>query len=871
MKTNSSKYILLLMLGVLLWACSTKKDALVNRQFQSLNTKFNVLYNGNIAFDKGLANLRDQYHDNFWEVLPIERMQPEQRALLDDKAKDPDFQLAEDKATKAIQKRSMYIGGREKNPQMDEAYLLLGKARYHDNRFIPALEAFNYILYKYPNSDKINEAKVWREKTNLRLMYDELAIQNIKKMLKEPSLAKQNRADALATIAQAYLNIGHQDSAVAPLEQAKKLTERTEEKARFSFILGQLYGRLDQRDLALQSFQEVIDMNRRAPRPYMIQSHANQLLYGDIKTVDTVAFLDKYKDLLKDRENRPYLDLLNRQVGLFYLKQERVPKAITYFKTALKHSNGADYLKASNYKSLAEIYFNSAKYEWAGQYYDSTLVLLPPKTKEFFQITKKRDNLHDVVLYERTAKTSDSILRLVSMSDAEQERYIGDLIDKMKSEDAKKAALASKAPQTSGQSPFASISNPMPLDSGGGENDFLKKKLPAGVGAKAGGASNFYFYSQNAVAFGKLEFKKRWGNRELKENWRWATASALPGRDSETLLAQEGNGAANGEQPEENLRYSVDFYKGQIPTDPKELVAIKKDRDFAYFQLGSIYSDKFAEYQLAADKLEALLTFNPEDRLVLPAKYNLYKIYLSIDPAKAERWKQNILSQHADSRYAELLLNKNISSEVEGSPEQVYGKLYKAFNQGSYVEALDGVDQAIMQFVDSDHLPKFDLLKANIIGRLEGVDVYKTALNYVALTYAGKAEAKEAERIINRDLPKLNALKWSDAPSKSWKIVYRIPAEIQESASLMAKKLERYALDRHDAKVKFSQDYYTAKEVFFVIHGFQTAEAAQAAIAYLKNAAEYKINQEALVISSENYTVIQVKKNWDSFLQTKNQ
>lgn len=49
---------------------------------------------------------------------------------------------------------------------MDEAHLLLGKSRYYDQRFVPALEAFNYILYKYPNSDKIYEAKVWRKQTS---------------------------------------------------------------------------------------------------------------------------------------------------------------------------------------------------------------------------------------------------------------------------------------------------------------------------------------------------------------------------------------------------------------------------------------------------------------------------------------------------------------------------------------------------------------------------------------------------------------------------------------------------------------------------------------------------------------------------------
>jgi hypothetical protein len=72
--------------------------------------------------------------------------------------------MAETKATKAIQKHSMNIDGRERNFQIDEAYLLLGKARYYDQRFIPALDAFNYI-YKYPNSSNIYEAKIlWKNK-----------------------------------------------------------------------------------------------------------------------------------------------------------------------------------------------------------------------------------------------------------------------------------------------------------------------------------------------------------------------------------------------------------------------------------------------------------------------------------------------------------------------------------------------------------------------------------------------------------------------------------------------------------------------------------------------------------------------------------
>ena len=49
----------------------------------------------------------------------------------------PGFGSAEEKAVKAIQKHSMNINGMQRNNKIDEAYLLLGKARYYDRRFFP--------------------------------------------------------------------------------------------------------------------------------------------------------------------------------------------------------------------------------------------------------------------------------------------------------------------------------------------------------------------------------------------------------------------------------------------------------------------------------------------------------------------------------------------------------------------------------------------------------------------------------------------------------------------------------------------------------------------------------------------------------------
>jgi tetratricopeptide (TPR) repeat protein len=302
----------------------------------------------------------------------------------------------------------MNIGGSEKNYQMDEAHLLLGKSRYYDQRFVPALEAFNYILYKHSNSNKINEAKIWREKTNMRLENDAIAVENLRNLFKEIKYKDQIFSDANAALTQAFLNLGEKDSAVAKLKLAKEFTKSKEERARYRFILGQLYEQLGYKDSAFASYQSVIDMKRKAAKQYVIHSHIRQARLGDFENGDTLAFLTKYRKLLKDRENRPYLNFINHQIALFYDKNKNDSLAMKYYNISLDTKVVDKYLVASNYRNLADIYFKNAKYVVAGKYYDSTLVQLEPRSREHRFIQKKRENLVDVIKYEGIACIASS-------------------------------------------------------------------------------------------------------------------------------------------------------------------------------------------------------------------------------------------------------------------------------------------------------------------------------------------------------------------------------------------------------------------------------------------------------------------------------
>lgn len=868
MKTKVFRYFSIAgIVGFIAVACSTEKDTFVNRNFHSLTTKYNVMYNGNLALEAGVQELA-MTPDNFWDILPVERMQIIEPVFGQDEApRNANFVRAEDKAVKAIEHHSMSVGGVERNPQMDEAYLLLGKARYYDQRFIPALEAFNFIMYKYPDSDRINEIKLWREKTNIRLESNILAIQGLKKVLLEIDFKDREMiADANAMLAQAYYNEEQNDSAIVHLKKAKEFTRINENKARYTFILGQLLEKQNQKEEAVTSFREVIEMNRKSPREYVIHSHAK------IASLNHNApdFVEKFDKLLKDRENRPYLDALHHQIALHYDKLEQDDKAVEHYNKSLKHKEKDTYRVASNYRNIAEINFYNAKYSTAGKYYDSTLVHLDNKTREFRNIKRKRENLEDVIKYEAIATANDSILSLVRMSESEREDFFKKYVGRLKEEEKKQKELEEIASRKQG-----AAGGGMDMISLGSKDDLQSRQAvsrdagsvsrssisaPSGMGS----ASSFYFYNQASVASGKSEFRKKWGNRTLKDYWRLSNYRGGLNTAPIEEFDDDGNLVVRDKDFVEP-RFTTEFYTSQIPTDKNLIDSLQTERNFAYYQLGIIYKDKFKEYELAQSKLENLLESNPEERLILPAMYNLYKIYEVLDSDKMASMKSQINSKYPDSRYAYVINNPNSAMALEGSADLAYKEMFKIYESGDFRLLLTEIEPLIDQYSGEEIIAKLEYLKANAIGNLKGLEEYKKALNYVALTYPNSMEGKETENLLKTNIPKLEKLDFGTGIPISWKLIYKIQhgADIAE----LNQKLGKFMADRPNDKLKITLDSYTLNEDFVVIHNIDTEQRAKDLITLLEEYKDYRIKEKFVFISSDDYKVVQIKKNFNVYLQ----
>ena len=817
--------------------CSRKKDKFINRSWHSLNTKYNILYNGGIALETGKTAINSTFIDNYWDILPVERLQPTDDIILGDKAQDPNFGRAEEKAVKAIQVHGMNIKGKEKNPQIDESYILLGKARYFDNRFIPAQEAFNYILFKYPASSNINLAKIWRAKTNLRLENEGLAIKNLKELIESNKLSNEDNVAASSALAQAYITTKALDSAIIQLQRASQLTKDNHELGRLRFIEGQLYSSLGIKDSSNLAFDQVIALNRKTPRVYMISAHLEKIKNFDFENDNKLILETLLENLESNRENRPFLDKIYHQIANYQIKNNKDSLAIAYYNKSLRTDSKDAHLTALNYRILADLNFDYSEYSLAGSYYDSTLLSLQDNSKSFRAIKRKRDNLEDVIYYEAVAHETDSVLRLVELSQSEKEAYFQTYIENLKLEEE----ALEKEDATPREAYFVPTLNE------------VRKK-----------DKTFYFYNPTTLAFGKNEFVRIWGARALEANWRWSNKTVR----NEEVVEKEFEEA---EMEVDKSRFTIAYYLAQIPSEESILDSISKERNFAYYQLGLIYKDKFKEYTLSQNKLEQLLKQFPEDRLVLPTKYNLYKVYTLLGLSQSQAiLKKDIIENHKDSRYAAILLNPELALlNNENSPQSLYNNLYTQFELGNYQEVIDGCDLQITRLDGDEIVPKLELLKATSRARLYGFEAYKEGLNFVALNYPSSLEGKKAAQMYSTIIPELaNKAFVEDSTQTNFKVVFKFDRSEVEEINTFETALSTAVEEVDYFNLTVSRDGYNTNTIFVVVHGLKSVQGALGFVKILETENELIISKPYFGISSMNYQIVQIHKNAERYIKS---
>jgi len=722
-----------ILLFLLISSCSTKKNTFVSRTYHNLTSHYNAYFNGNESYKQAIKRINANPSDDYSLILNV-------MAILNDEAvkqASADMERAKDKAAIVIKKHSITVRPKAKSNMtprqkafrnrtefcewVDDAWLLHGKANFVNHDWYAAEEDFEYIIKEYTWSSIKFEASIWLALTYIQLTKYEDAKALLDRVDGDKDFPKKYRKFLNQTYTQLFLKQQNYTQAISKLTTAIKFTQKRHEKARSYYILAQLYQYNKQLSKATEYYTQAIKYSNRYEMTFNAQiNRATCFEGGNADIIRKELF-----KMLKDDKNLDYFDQIYYAIANLYYKENNTSEALSYYKKSIESTKGNSHQKAISYMSVGDIYLNQKKYVMAQAYYDSSLALMDTDYPEYKRVKNYANNLSTLANNLIIIQTEDSLQRLAKMSEKDRNKIIDDIIQRLLDEEKRK------------QEEEQNLANNMLF--------MNQQNLNPLANQTSGG--KWYFYNPSTLAMGMAEFKRKWGNRKLEDDWRRKNkAVVLTANAEDSIQAQSGNQqvALNPKQRE--------YYLINLPITDSLMQASNKKLEDAYFKSGEAAMNQLNDYDLAVKQFTTLIERFPNTSYKLLTYYDLYRLHNILQQTtQAESYKNKIVNEFPDSKFAQMLSNPNYLKDEEEKLIRIktlYEEAFDSFKDNDFKTVFHHYRTADSLYKDSPVFLKFKLLKAMTDGKLGKINEYKNQLSEIIEKYPGTTEKQHAEFLL---------------------------------------------------------------------------------------------------------------------------
>ncbi len=690
-----------------IYACSTQKNNTANRKLQNLSARYNYIYNSNVILTEHYQSLAESFQDNYSEILPI-------YITLASK-EDTEVPTVDPKIEKLISKAQTIINEKNFSNYIDDAYLLLGKGNYYSGNYFNATEYFEYVVNTYKKNKPVYlDALNWKARSLMQLNNTKAANVILDSILALLPLVKKGKANPLATLAQMRITQKNYPQAAVYLQQALKFKKSKQDRIRWTYILAQLLEQNKNYEASLIKYNKVVKSN--APFEMYFNANLSKIRINTLLSPIKINPENQYLRLLKDEKNADYIDQIYYQIAEAYTNVGDTRKAEDFYLLSAKNSNKNTYQKAIDYLKIADLEFNTfANYAKAKLYYDSAVTILPKNYPDYENIVKKAQNLQYLADRYQLIAAEDTLQFLASMPEKERNLY---LVKKFKPIEI----LAEKKPLANFNTNLATTDR------------MLNAPVTGGT---------FYFSNSTALEKGFSDFKRRWGNRKLTDNWRQSTKSAA--QNSQENQTKTTNNTSDLATEDNNMALAASKAEAQIKaiTDslPLTAQAIEKSNQkiiFAYFEIGSFYQQVLNDKNEAIKIYEILLKRFPNNKYLDAIYYSLYLDYADNNPQKSNFYKELVLSNFPSSLYAKIILDPNFSakqSALEAALNTNYSAVFELYQKADFATVIADVVANNQRFPGNVLEAQFNYLKAIAIGHTQAVDSLISAFNQIIKQY----------------------------------------------------------------------------------------------------------------------------------------
>ncbi|WP_231496792.1 hypothetical protein [Prevotella sp. 10(H)] len=704
----------------------------MTRFYHSVNTRYNIHFNANEAYKETLKNRSLNQEDNFSQMLYVFPDNSDSAAM---QVPGGDFTTTIDKTTKAIKLHSIkakprrdpkrrndekyqaWLQQKEYTPFMDQVWLLLAKAEFHEANYLRAITTFMYITKIYSsNPDIVAECQLWisRAYTEMGWMYE---AGNILHKMEIAGGAPESQQALYSTVKANYLIRTNEYAEAVPfLEYAIKKEKDRHQKLRLKYLLGQIYAETGDKVNANKAFASVQGMN--TPYNFTFNAKLQQLqLDPSKKREDIISSLNR---MAKSSKNEEYRDQIYNAIGNTYLQYQDTTKAIENYKKAIEESvrNGFD--KAMAQVSLGDIYFNRREFIPAQPNYSEALPLLKKSNPDYPRVAFRSEVLDELVIHVRTVHEQDSLQYIAQLPEEERLEIINNKIEELRKEEEEK--LKAEERLRLEEEREERITSWSQLESASHLDPTFNQPVQI---PQQGEANQFYFYNEQSVAQGKIAFRRQWGNRKLEDDWRRRSKSGISALDdwdsanqSDSIYVEESD---IGLEDMENQAviddiYSVDYYLQQLPFTEE---AIQESNDLienALFNMGKIYKDRLADMPLAIETFNTDISRFPDTPNLEEIYYQLLLIYMQTgDRDMLAVYRNKLLTEFPNGLYATPLSDPDFEWNFRHMPllqDSLYNAAYNAYQQADVNTVRENYQAMKSKYPLTDMMPKFAFLNA---------------------------------------------------------------------------------------------------------------------------------------------------------------
>jgi hypothetical protein len=716
-----------------------KKYTLGRRAYQNTVSQFNYLFHAEIELDEIIQKARDQHEDDFTELLPFY---------------DYDLSITAKESIDSIIYRcnaNIVLHDLRSN-YVDDAYLVLAKAYLFHKNFDTAASILQFINYSFfekedgadlpigsnlnkpgkfsiaspennrawENKNVRNESMIWQARTYFEAGEINEGISLLQLLKTDAGFPKRLQPFLYEQLAFGYYLSGMNDSAANYLIKGLDNAKDPLTKARWSFLIAQLYEKEQKIDLAYNWFRKAGSIVSNPviavyASIYMASIDANR---GE-KSWESLA--NALERLIKKDKYAAFADIIYYEMAQLALRNQSITKANQWLIASIQKNEKNTKLKQKTLVQLGAINYKIDQFSVAKIAYENLNDLL-----------KTFPNYDEITLRKKWMDKIANLNELITNEDSLQMIYAAPKIaqESMAKQWQKRTALLKSQEKNLFSDPNKKTAASDNINKNNQSNNtgYSFGNAFGNTTTKQDSKSDFYFDNPQNVSMGITNYIKKWGDRPNVDNWRRKTTIQLArvsqvntNIDStqasmQLNTAQVVNKSIKSTSQEKDTAEKLSIQLIQTETD---LIQSKNNWNNNSLSIAKIFLYELNDFEKALPRYQAVIQNDIEPSTTESALLDLASHYLHIGQlTTSDSLIALITKQFPEGIYVQKKKAKENLDRIDKNSAEAYKAAYFLAQIGDWDQFGTQMEEAQKQFKGTKWNTPYQFLKVKMFAQL---------------------------------------------------------------------------------------------------------------------------------------------------------